>query len=198
MTPFEEAIDRGAARRCEPGEVVTYGEVALEAGRPGRGPVRRARSWPAPAARTRGGGWSTRPVAWCPGHEAEQARRLRAGGRGGGRGAGAGEARRTADRFAAMSIYDHTAQPPRRHPARPPRLRGQGAPHRERGLQVRAHPAVRGAREAARAVRRPGLLRPRRSRATSSAARSRAAPRRSPRSAPPPTASPSRWPRRSR
>jgi methylated-DNA-protein-cysteine methyltransferase-like protein len=78
MTPFEQAIVDVLAS-VGPGEVVTYGEVALEAGKPG-------------AARAVGrflaenGG----DVCWwrvvtssgrlVPGHEAEHARRLRAEG----------------------------------------------------------------------------------------------------------------------
>ena len=49
-----------------------------------------------------------------------------------------------------------TASTARRRPARLP---GQGRAGRERRVQVRAHPAVRGPREAARAVRRPGASR---------------------------------------
>lgn len=63
-------------RSLGPGEVVTYGEVALEAGRPG-------------AARSVGALLAASDEAYCwwrvvnasgrlvPGHEAEQARRLR-------------------------------------------------------------------------------------------------------------------------
>ena len=77
-TPFEDAVLR-VLRGLRPGDVVTYGEVAAEAGRPG-------------AARAVGrfladhGG----DVCWwrvvtstgrlVPGHEAEHARRLRAEG----------------------------------------------------------------------------------------------------------------------
>jgi len=75
MTPWEEAVDR-VLRDLERGDVVTYGEVALEAGRPG-------------AARSVGtilAGSGGRYPWWrvvsasgrlVPGHEAEQARRLR-------------------------------------------------------------------------------------------------------------------------
>ncbi len=78
MTPWEEAVDR-VLRGLQRGEVVTYGEVALEAGRPG-------------AARSVGtilAGSGGRYPWWrvvsasgrlVPGHEAEQARRLRAEG----------------------------------------------------------------------------------------------------------------------
>jgi methylated-DNA-protein-cysteine methyltransferase related protein len=74
-TAWEEAIHR-VLRSLEPGEVVTYGEVALEAGRPG-------------AARSVGtylAGYGGAYPWWrvvnasgrlVPGHEAEQARRLR-------------------------------------------------------------------------------------------------------------------------
>ncbi len=77
-TPFEDAV-LAVLRGLRPGDVVTYGEVALEAGRPG-------------AARAVGrfladhGG----DVCWwrvvtstgrlVPGHEVEHARRLRAEG----------------------------------------------------------------------------------------------------------------------
>ena len=75
MTPWEEAIER-VLESLAPGEVVTYGEVALEAGRPG-------------AARSVGTFLASSGGAYCwwrvvsasgrlvPGHEAEQARRLR-------------------------------------------------------------------------------------------------------------------------
>ena len=75
MTEWEEAVDR-VLRALEPGDLVTYGEVALEAGRPG-------------AARSVGtilAGSGGRYPWWrvvnasgrlVPGHEAEQARRLR-------------------------------------------------------------------------------------------------------------------------
>ncbi len=75
MTEWEEAVDR-VLLALAPGDVVTYGEVALEAGRPG-------------AARSVGtilAGSGGRYPWWrvvsasgrlVPGHEAEQARRLR-------------------------------------------------------------------------------------------------------------------------
>ena len=78
MTPWEEAVDR-VLRGLQRGEVVTYGEVALEAGRPG-------------AARSVGtilAGSGGRYPWWRvvrasgrlgPGHECEQAKRLRAEG----------------------------------------------------------------------------------------------------------------------
>jgi methylated-DNA-protein-cysteine methyltransferase related protein len=78
MTPWEEAVDR-VLRGLQPGDLVTYGEVALEAGRPGA-----ARSVGTILADSGG------RYAWwrvvnasgrlVPGHEAEQARRLRAEG----------------------------------------------------------------------------------------------------------------------
>ena len=68
------------------------------------------------------------------------------------------------------------------------RARGARGPGRQRGFQVRSHPAVHRSRGAAEALRRQGLHRPRACRATSSGARSRAAPRRSRPSARPPTA----------
>jgi methylated-DNA-protein-cysteine methyltransferase related protein len=61
VTPWEESIDR-VLRSLGPGDVVTYGEVALEAGRPG-------------AARSVGTFLAGSGLV--PGHEAEQARRLR-------------------------------------------------------------------------------------------------------------------------
>jgi methylated-DNA-protein-cysteine methyltransferase-like protein len=78
VTPFEQAIF-GVLRRLEPGEVVTYGEVAAEAGFPGA-----ARAVGTFLARAEA------PVPWwrvvtssgrlVPGNEAEHARRLRAEG----------------------------------------------------------------------------------------------------------------------
>ena len=78
MTPFEEAVER-VVRGLEPGDVVTYGEVAAEAGYPG-------------AARAVGNilAGSDGELPWwrvvtstgrlVPGHEREHARRLRAEG----------------------------------------------------------------------------------------------------------------------
>lgn len=78
MTPWEQAVDR-VLRSLRPGEVVTYGEVALEAGRPGA-----ARSVGALLASSDGDypWWRvvTTTGRLVPGHEAEQARRLRAEG----------------------------------------------------------------------------------------------------------------------
>ena len=75
MTEWEEAID-GVLRSLRPGEVVTYGEVALEAGRPGA-----ARSVGTFLAGSGGAYPWWRVVSasgrLVPGHEAEQARRLR-------------------------------------------------------------------------------------------------------------------------
>ena len=78
LTPFERAISEVLAR-LQPGDVVTYGEVAAEAGYPGR-----ARAVGAHLAR------SGDTCAWwrvvtssgrlVPGHEREHARRLRAEG----------------------------------------------------------------------------------------------------------------------
>lgn len=66
-------------RSLEPGEVVTYGEVALEAGRPGA-----ARSVGTFLAGSGGAYAWWRVVSasgrLVPGHEAEQIRRLRAEG----------------------------------------------------------------------------------------------------------------------
>ena len=78
MTPFEEAVEQ-VVRGLEPGDVVTYGEVAAEAGYPG-------------AARAVGNilAGSGGELPWwrvvtstgrlVPGHEREHARRLRAEG----------------------------------------------------------------------------------------------------------------------
>lgn len=75
---FEESVD-AVLRRLRPGEVVTYGEVAEEAGKPG-------------AARAVGRLLATVDAGWpwwrvvtstgrlVPGHEAEHAKRLRAEG----------------------------------------------------------------------------------------------------------------------
>jgi len=78
LTPFEAAIVEVLAT-VGPGEVVTYGEVALEAGRPGA--ARAVGSFLAGSGGT---------VCWwrvvtstgrlVPGHEAEHAKRLRAEG----------------------------------------------------------------------------------------------------------------------
>ena len=78
MTPFEEAVV-AVVRALEPGDVVTYGEVAAEAGYPG-------------AARAVGNlmAGSDGELPWwrvvtstgrlVPGHERDHARRLRAEG----------------------------------------------------------------------------------------------------------------------
>jgi methylated-DNA-protein-cysteine methyltransferase-like protein len=75
---FEDRVD-SVLRRLRPGEIVTYGEVAEEAGNPG-------------AARAVGRLLATVDADWpwwrvvtsqgrlVPGHEAEHARRLRAEG----------------------------------------------------------------------------------------------------------------------
>ena len=75
MTEWEEAVER-VLLALRPGDVVTYGEVALEAGRPGA-----ARSVGTILA-TSGGRYPwwrvvTASGRLVPGHEAEQARRLR-------------------------------------------------------------------------------------------------------------------------
>jgi methylated-DNA-protein-cysteine methyltransferase related protein len=73
--PWEAAVDR-VLRGLRPGDVVTYGEVALEAGRPGA-----ARSVGRILAGSAGEypWWRVVNAAGrlVPGHEAEQARRLR-------------------------------------------------------------------------------------------------------------------------
>lgn len=78
MTPLEQAVTAVLAR-LQPGEVVTYGEVAEEAGYPGR-----ARAVGHLLARSGGAHPWWRVVAWngrlVPGHEHEQASRLRAEG----------------------------------------------------------------------------------------------------------------------
>jgi methylated-DNA-protein-cysteine methyltransferase-like protein len=78
VTPFERDV-LAVLRRLRPGDVVSYGEVAEEAGHPGA-----ARAVGGVLARTR------RPLPWwrvvtaagrlAPGKEAEQARRLAAEG----------------------------------------------------------------------------------------------------------------------
>ena len=78
MTPWEEAVAR-VLRDLQPGDVVTYGEVALEAGRPGA-----ARSVGTILAES-GGEYPWWRVVnasgrLVPGHETEQARRLRSEG----------------------------------------------------------------------------------------------------------------------
>jgi methylated-DNA-protein-cysteine methyltransferase related protein len=77
-TDFERAVDR-VLRSLQPGQVVTYGEVALEAGRPGA-----ARAVGALLAGSGGGypWWRVVTAAGrlVPGHEHEQERRLRAEG----------------------------------------------------------------------------------------------------------------------
>jgi methylated-DNA-protein-cysteine methyltransferase-like protein len=75
MSQWEEAVDR-VLLSLAPGDVVTYGEVALEAGRPGA-----ARSVGTILA-TSGGRYPwwrvvTASGRLVPGHEEEQARRLR-------------------------------------------------------------------------------------------------------------------------
>ena len=77
-TAWEDAVDR-VLSGLRPGDVVTYGEVALEAGRPGA-----ARSVGTILAES-GGRYPWGRVVnaagrLVPGHEAEQARRLRAEG----------------------------------------------------------------------------------------------------------------------
>jgi methylated-DNA-protein-cysteine methyltransferase-like protein len=75
VTPFEEAVD-AVLRAIPPGEVVTYGEVAEEAGYPGR-----ARAVGHLLAASGGQYPWWRVVAangrLVPGHEADHARRLR-------------------------------------------------------------------------------------------------------------------------
>ncbi len=78
MTDFEMAV-RDVVARLRPGQVVSYGEVAAEAGRPGA-----ARAVGAVLAKL------DAPIPWwrvvtsvgrlVPGHEREHARRLRAEG----------------------------------------------------------------------------------------------------------------------
>lgn len=75
---FDEAV-REAVARLGPGEVVTYGEIALEVGRPGA-----ARAVGAVLARSDGSlpWWRvvTSSGRLVPGHEAEHARLLAAEG----------------------------------------------------------------------------------------------------------------------
>ncbi|MGH9185689.1 MAG: MGMT family protein [Acidimicrobiales bacterium] len=77
MTDFERAV-AAVLERLRPGDVVTYGEVAAEAGYPGR-----ARAVGRILASTGGFPWwrvVTSTGRLVPGHEAEHARRLRAEG----------------------------------------------------------------------------------------------------------------------
>jgi methylated-DNA-protein-cysteine methyltransferase-like protein len=77
-TPFERAVG-AVLDALGPGDVVTYGEVAAEAGYPGA-----ARAVGAQLARSGGAHPWWRVVTstgrLCPGHEVEQARLLRAEG----------------------------------------------------------------------------------------------------------------------
>ena len=79
-----------------------------------------------------------------------------------------------------MALYDAPIAYLDGTPADLHELRGQGRPRRERGLEVRPHPAVRGPRAAAGAATPTRASPCSASRATSSWARSRARPRRSP------------------
>jgi methylated-DNA-protein-cysteine methyltransferase-like protein len=77
VTDFESRVRR-VVSALRPGEVVTYGEIALEAGRPGA-----ARAVGGVMASSDGLPWwrvVTTGGRLVPGHEAEQARRLRAEG----------------------------------------------------------------------------------------------------------------------
>jgi methylated-DNA-protein-cysteine methyltransferase-like protein len=78
VTPFEEAVE-GVLRGLRPGEVVTYGEVAAEAGYPGAaravGRILAASDGAYPWWRV-----VTATGRLVPGHEPEHARRLRAEG----------------------------------------------------------------------------------------------------------------------
>lgn len=78
VTAFEEAVDR-VLRALRPGEVVTYGEVAAEAGRPG---AARAVGRFLAASDGRYAWWRVVMASGrlAPGKEREQARRLRAEG----------------------------------------------------------------------------------------------------------------------
>ena len=78
FTPFEAAV-AAVLERLRPGDVVTYGDVAAEAGYPGR--ARAVGSFLA----HRGDGYAwwrvvTSTGRLVPGHEADHARRLRAEG----------------------------------------------------------------------------------------------------------------------
>ena len=77
MTEFERRVLR-VVSRLRPGEVATYGEIAEEAGHPGA-----ARAVGGVMARSQGVPWwrvVTATGRLVPGHEREQARRLRAEG----------------------------------------------------------------------------------------------------------------------
>jgi methylated-DNA-protein-cysteine methyltransferase-like protein len=80
VTPFEHAVDR-VLLALHPGEVVTYGEVAAEAGYPGR--ARAVGRILATASDAEGYPWwrvVTSTGRLVPGHEREHARRLAAEG----------------------------------------------------------------------------------------------------------------------
>ena len=64
LTPFEEAVV-AVLGSLGPGDVVTYGEVAAEAGYPGRARPSAA-SWLPATWTCRGGGWSPPPDVWSP------------------------------------------------------------------------------------------------------------------------------------
>ena len=78
LTPFEEAVV-AVLRSLRPGDVVTYGEVAAEAGYPGRaravGRILATSDLDLPWWRV-----VTSTGRLVPGHEVEHARRLRAEG----------------------------------------------------------------------------------------------------------------------
>ncbi len=78
MTGFQRRVVE-VLTALEPGEVVTYGEVAAQAGFPGaaRAVGNLLRSWPDPLPWWR---VVTRSGRLVPGHEREQARRLQAEG----------------------------------------------------------------------------------------------------------------------
>lgn len=76
MTPFQDAV-AAALERVGPGEVITYGELAAEAGRPGgaRGVASALRALDAPAW------WRVVPASGRLAHRPQEAaRRLRAEG----------------------------------------------------------------------------------------------------------------------
>jgi methylated-DNA-protein-cysteine methyltransferase related protein len=77
VTEFERSV-RGAVSRLRPGEVVSYGEIAEQVGRPGA-----ARAVGGVLARSEGLPWwrvVTASGRLVPGHEAEHVRRLEAEG----------------------------------------------------------------------------------------------------------------------
>ena len=191
-------------RSLRKGEVVSYGDVAAEAGYSPRASRAVGAFLAAGATSTRGGGSSPWTAGSCRATRSSTRVGLKNEGVDLIAGKGGNRVRR-----AMLSAPDPLVpedrddlrprrEGTRRQRRRPARPRGQGAAHRQRGVEVRAHPAVRGPRAHPRAVHGPGLLRARLPVQPVHGPGAGIAPRRSPPSARPPTASPSRCSRRSR